>query len=164
MTIKNMNDLSGIIDKCIETAINLTKDTVYRLVRLKVAEYYDESVFDGENEPSSYERTLKLLNSLEATTIYRKDSISFTVGWNDDYLSYSYKGWDTQCGRGLYGENHATGETVLKYMLEGKHGGEVFKSGHNFWEGVFDELNAKYGGIENLFKANLIRAGVPIKT
>lgn len=91
--IKNIKDLTAQVDKCVEKAIKLTKDAVYEVVLNKVLDYYEEPVFDGYDEPLNYERTGKLQESLTSSIIYDKNTIGFTVGWEDDYIEYRYPGW-----------------------------------------------------------------------
>ena len=161
--IKNIKDLASQVDKCVEKAIKLTKDVVYDVVLNKVLDYYEEPVFDGYDEPLNYERTGKLQESLTSSVIYNKNQIGFTVGWENDYLEYRYEGWQKQYKRGKFGVNKATGEEVLRYFNSGRHGGDAFKGSHNFWDEVFEEIDRKYGGINNLFKANCKKVGLPIK-
>lgn len=160
---KNMKDLTSQVDKCVEKAIKLTKDAVYEVVLNKVFDYYEEPVFDGYDEPLNYERTGKLQESLTSSIIYDKNTIGFTVGWEDDYIEYRYPGWKEQYGRGKSGVNKATGEDVLRYFNSSRHGGNAFRGNHNYWDEVFEELDSKYGGISNLFKQNCKKVGLPIK-
>lgn len=161
--INSIDELNKQIKKLLEKAIILTRDIIYNVILDKVCDYYDEAVFDGSYDPINYKRTYRLQKSLTSSIIYNKNTIGFTVGWDDDYLEFRYSGWQEQYGRGKFGINQATGEDILKYFNSGRHGGNAFKGNHNYWDEVFEELDSKYGGIDNLFKQNCKKVGLPIK-
>ena len=99
--------------------MELTRDEVFEIVSQKVLDYYNEPVFDGIKIPE-YHRTGHLMDSLTGGHVkYENNMYSFTVGWDDEYISYTYPGWEFRWGRGLAGKNYATGEDVLTYLNRG---------------------------------------------
>ncbi len=163
MKFNNINELNKFIEPYIIKALELTRDELFDIISEKVSDYYREPVFDGKNEPLGYKRTGKLMESLTASNILTNNkTYSFTVGWDDDYLEYTYPGWKERWGRGLRGKNHATGSDVLTYFNTHRHGGNGFLGSHNYWDEFIDEINNR-GGIDLIFKKNLIKLGIPIK-
>lgn len=162
--IKDLEHLQKELSSRIQKAMELTKNEIFDVVSRKVFKYYNDPVFDGNStEPRDYDRTGKLMESLTASHITStKDGFQFTVGWDDDYLIFTYPGWNIQYGRGLSGKNAATGLDVLNYMAEGYHGGYSFFGGHKFWDESLNELGGK-SGILNMFERNLRLCGVPLK-
>lgn len=161
--IKNLGQLQKELGSKIKKALELTRDEIFNVVSRKVVDYYNDQVFDGSSNPRDYDRTGKLMESLSASHITSTgNGFEFTVGWDDDYLIFTYPGWNIQYGRGLSGKNAATGLDVLNYMNEGYHGGYSFFGGHKFWDESLNELGGK-SGILNMFEKNLRICGVPIK-
>lgn len=162
--IKNLGQLQKELNSRIIKAMELTKEEIFIIVSQKVFSYYEDPVFDGSIEPLDYRRTDKMLKSLTASHITStKNGFQFTVGWDDDYLTFTYPGWGEQFGRGMLGKNQATGLDVLNYMNAGYHGGYGFYGGHKFWDEALAELGGK-SGILSIFESNLTKCGVPLKS
>ena len=162
MAINNMKDLEKMVNKYIVKAMELTRDEIFEVVSAKVSDYYNEPVFDGSDTPM-YRRTGHLMDSLTGSHVTCSNGdYSFTVGWDDEYISYTYSGWERRWGRGLMGKNYATGEDVLNYFNTGRHGGDGFTGDHNYWDEALDEINSR-GGLDGILKRNLIKLGVPIR-
>lgn len=160
--INSFQELENKVNKCIEQAMKMTRDEIFHIISDNLVAYYQESVFDGSNTPQ-YERTGTLMESFTASHLQKTGNVySFTVGWDDDYLEFTYPGWENRWGRGLAGKNRATGADVLTYMSKGMHGGHAFIGEHNVWQESLDEINARYGSIGDLFKKNLKATGLPI--
>ena len=161
-TFKNYNEFEKYFNSKLRKAMELTRDEVFEIVSEKVIDYYNEPVFDGSDTPM-YHRTGHLMDSLTGGHVkYANNMYSFTVGWDDEYISYSYPGWKQRWGRGLAGKNYATGDDVLTYFNTGRHGGDGFTGDHNYWDEALDEINSR-GGIDNILKKNLKKLGAPIK-
>lgn len=161
--INNIKDLNKVIKPYIKKAMILTRDEIFEIVSQKIVDYYYEDVFapPNEDEPVQYQRTGRLLESLSASNLSESNGIySFTVGFDDEYLSFEYPGNPNQPKKPHF--NPATGEDVIRWMNSGWHGGKVAGS-HNYLDEAMEEINIKYGGISQLFKRNLRRAGLPIK-
>ena len=162
--IKNISDLENIVKPYIKKAMILTRDQIFDVVSQKISDYYSEEVFNNpfdESEPFMYVRTGKLMESLTASNIKESNGVySFTVGFDDDYLTFKYEGNPNQPKRPHF--NQATGRDVLGWLNSGLHGGNVH-GGHNYLDEAMDEINTKYGGVSQLFKQNLKRVGLPIK-
>lgn len=161
--IRNIKDLEKVANKYIEKAMIMTRDEIFDVVSEKVSDYYNEEVFNNSpaNEPRMYSRTGTLMESLTGSNIVKiGNSFRFTVGWEDDYLSFQYPGNSLEIHNPPI--NPATGRDVLEWFNEGLHGGTVVGS-HNYWEEVFEELNSRHGSIPELFKKNLKKCGLPIK-
>ena len=162
--IRNINDLQKTLDSYIEKALKLTEDKIFEVVSQKVIEYYNEPVFDNPDDPTTpvyYNRTGKMLEELTASHISKQgNDYSFTVGWDNEYLNFSYKkGFITA----HYGNSHngITGLQVLQAMNNETHGYTV-EGTHSFWNEAIDEINNKYGNITNLFKQNCKMVGLSI--
>lgn len=161
-TFKNYNEFEKYFNSKLQKAMELTRDEVFEIVSQKVLDYYNEPVFDGSDTPM-YHRTGHLMDSLTGGHVkYENNMYSFTVGWDDEYISYTYPGWKRRWGRGLAGKNYATGEDVLTYFNTGRHGGNGFTGDHNYWDESLEEIESR-GGIGNILKKNLKKLGVPIK-
>ena len=161
--IRNMKDLKKVVDKYIEKAMIMTRDEIFEVLSEKVSNYYDEPVFynNPPNEPRWYERTGRLMEELTGSNIKKVgNSYYFTVGWSDEYLSFTYPGNSFQ--RHNPPINPATGHDVLTWMNSALHGGTVNGS-HNYFDEAIEELNARHGSIPLLFKKNLRKCGLPIK-
>lgn len=163
--INNMNDLNKVLQPYIEKAMKLTEDTIFEVVSQKIIDYYNEPVFANSLDPTTpsyYNRTGKLLEELAASNITKVgNEYIFTVGWDDEYLSFSYpSGFIMK----KYGEsyNNVTGSDVLNWMNSASHGG-IIKGSHDYWDEALMEIQSSYGGIVNLFKQNCKRVGLPIK-
>lgn len=160
MAIKSMKDLEKVVNRYIEKAMVMTRDEIFEVVSQKVSDYYDEPVFNNDppNEPRMYKRTGRLMEELTGSNVIKLgNSFSFTVGWDDEYLSFSYPGnpnWE--------GNVPATGYDVLTSFNTGFHGITV-KGNHNYWDEAIDELNSIHGSIPELFKKNLKKCGLPVK-
>lgn len=158
--INNMKDLENVVNKYIVKAMELTRDTIFEIVSQKVSDYYSEDVFTTPptDEPDFYQRTGRLMESLTATHIEQHGNIfECRIGWDSEYLQFRYpRGF----GKSKY--NGITGLQVLKAFNSGTHGYTV-EGEHNYWDEALQEIDSKYGGIENLFKTNCKKVGLPIK-
>ena len=69
--IKNMNDLTRMLQIRTSKALELTRDEMFKVFQKYISEYYKEPVFrDGSSAiPIIYDRTYKLLNALIKTDI-----------------------------------------------------------------------------------------------
>ena len=163
--INNINGLNKVLQPYIEKALKLTEDAIVEVVSQKVTDYYSEPVFNNLSDPtipSYYNRTGRLLEELTASHITKVgDEYMFTVGWDNEYLSFSYpSGFVTK----KYGEsyNNVTCLDVLNWMIFASHGGTV-EGSHDYWDEALMEIQSAYGGVANLFKQNCKRVGLPIK-
>lgn len=146
---KSLSEIKKIVDKYILKALELTKNELFEIASRKVSEYYYEPVFSppDKTEPDVYKRTGTLMESLTASNISSTgNGYKFTVGFDDSYLSFSYK--------------DATGLEVLHWYNAASHGGRVPGS-HNYWDETLEEIEFR-GGVNAIFKNNLIKVGLPI--
>ena len=157
MIIKNINDLNRAIQPYIIRAMEMTENKIFDVISAKVNDYYDEY------EPKDYHRTGTLKESLTASPIQSDNGLfSFTVGFDDDYLTFQYPGWPTVYGRATGGVNPATGHDVLSLYFNNKlHGAPPIPGKHRFWDEAIAELGGE-NGIIQLFKENLKKVGLPI--
>lgn len=156
--IKNINDLNKALEPYLEKAMELTKKEIFEVVSRKVTEYYEEPVFDNDDqsEPKYYRRTGALMENLTASHISKSgNTLSFTVGWDDDYLQMRYENqfYPQQAG--------ATGLSVLRSFNASRHGWSV-KGEHDYFDEALEELGGE-SGIAKLFMANCKKVGLPIK-
>ena len=160
--IRNIKDLENMVNKYMVKALELTRDEVFEIISRKITDYYYEDVFSppDTSEPDVYQRTGKLMESLTASHITKNgNGYEFTVGFDDEYLSFHYSGGFTTK---KYGSkyNGITGEQVLQALNTGTHGYTVPGS-HNYWDEALMEIDQR-GGIQNIFKRNMKKLGVPI--
>lgn len=161
-TFKNYNEFEKFFNSKLQKAMELTRDEVFEVVSRKVSDYYNEPVFDGSDTPM-YQRTGHLMDSLTGSHVTHTNNMySFTVGWDDEYITFTYPGWERRWGRGLAGKNYATGEDVLTYFNTGRHGGNAFTGDHNYWDEALDEINSR-GGLDGILKRKCQQVGIPIK-
>lgn len=161
--IKNINDLKRVIDRYIEKAMIMTRDEIFEVLSDKVSNYYEEDVFynNPPSDPRLYKRTGRLMEELTGSNIQKNgNSYCFTVGWPDEYLSFTYPGNSLQPHNPPI--NPATGYDVLIWMNTGYHGGTV-GGNHNYFDEAIEELNARHGSIPLLFKKKLKECGLPIR-
>lgn len=162
--VNNLKDLEKVLKPYIKKAMTLTRDQIFEIVSQKISDYYSEEVFNNpldESEPFMYTRTGKLMESLTASNIKESNGVySFTVGFDDEYLSFKYDGNPNQPKKPHF--NPATGKDVLEWLNSGLHGGNV-SGGHNYLDEAMAEIESRYGGVSQLFKQNLKRVGLPIK-
>lgn len=160
--ITNMNQMGKLITPYVRKAMELTRDRIFEVVSQKVSDYYNEEVFSppDTSEPDYYNRTGRLMESLSATHIEQSgNTLSFRVGWDDDYLTFRYPGGFVKKGSsGSY--NKATGLQVLNWMDSNSHGGTV-DGEHSYWTEAINELGGQSGLID-LFKSNCKKVGLPI--
>ena len=160
MAIQNMKDLEKVVNKYIIRALELTRDEIFEVVSRKVSDYYNEEVFEYEPRdiPDFYQRTGNLMESLAATRVDQYGNMfECRIGWDSEYLQFRYpRGF----GKSKY--NGITGLQVLKAFNSGTHG-YIVEGEHNYWDEALQEIDSKYGGIENLFKTNCKKVGLPIK-
>lgn len=153
--IRNIKDLEKVVNRYIEKAMIMTRNEIFEVISEKVSDYYSEYT------PRVYDRTGTLMESLTGSNILKTgNSFSFTVGWEDDYLSFQYPGNSLESYNPPY--NPATGQDVLYWFNNQSHGGTVGGS-HSYWDEAINELNARHGSIPLLFKKNLKKCGLPIK-
>lgn len=161
--IKNINDLEKILNKYLIKALELTRDEIFEIVAEKVSEYYGEEVFSEPpiDIPDYYVRTGRLMEELTASNITKSGNMySFTVGWPDSYLTFRYPGgFQRKSASSKF--NGITGLQVLEAFDSGTHGYTVYGS-HNYWQEALEEINARYGGVMELFQKNCIKVGIPI--
>lgn len=157
-TINNIKDLEKFIDPYLQKASIKTRDEIFEIISRKVSEYYNEPVFehDPRDIPDYYERTGNLMESLTASRVIKTNNgYEFTVGWDDDYLSFRYpRGF----GKSPY--NGITGAQVLQAFNSGTHGFTV-DGEHNYLDEAIDEINAR-GGADGIFIKHLKKLGAPI--
>lgn len=161
--ITKTNQIETVVMSYIQKAMVLTRDRIFEVVSQKVSDYYNEEVFSppDTSEPDYYNRTGRLMESLSATHIEQSgNTLSFRVGWDDDYLEYIYpKGFIMPGAKDRY--NGVTGNQVLDWMNSGSHGGTVMGD-HNYWDEAIVELGGELGLIQ-LFKTNCRKVGLPIQ-
>lgn len=146
--IKNPNDLIKILDTRVSQALRMTQDLIYKAIYEALLEYYHEPVFGGSSIPKVYERTYKMLNSIIKTEIVHSgNSFACSVGVDESYLNYTYKGG-------------ATGQEVWEWANANTHGGTV-KGNLEVWNNAMNNLGGE-SGIINLMKQNLRKCGVPV--
>lgn len=156
--IKDIKNLNKVFEPYLEKAMILTRDKIFEVISNKVSDYYNEPVFnnDDKTEPLVYERSGKLMESLTASHISKDiNSLSFTVGWDDDYLSFQYYNQLDPQRPGI------TGLSVLHSFNQKRHGWTV-EGSHNYWDEAIDELGGEQG-IINIFKSNCKKVGLSIK-
>lgn len=162
--VNNLKDLEKVLKPYIKKAMTLTRDQIFEIISQKISDYYSEEVFNNpldESEPFMYTRTEQLMESLTASNIKESNGVySFTVGFDDEYLSFKYDGNPNQPKKPHF--NPATGKDVLEWLNSGLHGGNV-RGGHNYLDEAMAEIESRYGGVPQLFKQNLKRVGLPIK-
>ena len=149
--IKNMNDLTRMLQIRTSKALELTRDEMFKVFQKHISEYYKEPVFrDGSSAiPIIYDRTYKLLNALIKTNIVvRGTSIFCSVEIDQNYLNYMYIGG-------------ATGLDVMLSANEQFHGWSI-EGDIKIWDDALEELGMEYG-IRALMIKNLIKCGVPVK-
>lgn len=156
--IKNISDLNKAFEPYLEKAMLLTRDEIFKVVSQKVMDYYNEPVFDNEDssEPKYYKRTYTLMENLTASHVNKSgNTLSFSVGWDDDYLQMRYENQfhPQQLG--------ATGLSILKSFNYSKHGWTV-DGEHDYWDEALEELGGETG-IVKLFMTNCKKVGLPIK-
>ena len=150
--IQNLKELESMVNNCILKAMAETREVLFDVISSKVADYYQEM------DPMSYERTGRLMESLTASNILLVDGkYYFTVGWDDDYLTFQYPGNPSWSGN-----RPATGADVLYYFNNKSHGGTVPGS-HRYWDEAMEEINSQYGSVLELFKIKLKETGLPIR-
>ena len=158
-----MKQMEKVVMPYIRKAMELTRDRIFEVVSQKVSDYYNERVFSPPDEdiPDVYIRTGRLMESLSATNITQTGtSLSFRVGWDDDYLTFRYPGGFVKKGSSG-GYNKATGLQVLEWMDSNSHGGTV-DGEHSYWTEAINELGGQSGLID-LFKSNCKKVGLPIR-
>lgn len=156
--IKSINYLNKALEPYLEKAMMLTRDEIFEVVSRKVSEYYNEPVFDNDDpsEPKYYQRTGALMENLTASHITKTgNTLSVSVGWDDDYLQMRYTNqfYPQQLG--------ATGLSILRSFNASRHGWSV-KGEHDYWDEALDELGGEQGIIK-LFIANCKKVGLLIK-
>lgn len=171
-SISNVKDLEIAIRPYIIKALELTRDEIAATIQSHVNNYYEEDFFvenNPQNEPYVYKRTGKFKEALSKSVypiIYSDGDFWMRVGFSDSYLDFQYDGG-------------ATGFQVLGWASEGAHGGIYGNNTHRFlgekenlrygdgnvffWNDALVEIESKYGSIQNLFKSNCEKVGLPIK-
>ena len=158
-----MKDLENIVNKYIIKALELTRDEIFEVIAIKVAEYYTEKVFSepDRSEPDYYERTYKLAESLKYSDVSKNNNgFEFWCGWDDEYLSFKYdNGFKIKKYGSAY--NGITGLQVLQAFDSASHGYTI-QGQHKYWQEVLEELGHE-NGILQKFKENCKKVGLPIK-
>lgn len=162
-TIKSISDLTKILEPRIQKAMQMTRDEIYLLLRQKVEEYYDEEPIKGWGSSPNYRRTYHLYDAASKSDVLASNGcFEFTVGFNNEYLSFQYPGWRIRWKRGNAGKNGVTGYEVLREQFnDHMHGNPNFRGRHDYWDELIEEIDDI--GIENLFKKNCKKVGLPIK-
>jgi hypothetical protein len=161
-TINTINDLDKVLSPYIIKAMELTRDRIFEVISQKVSDYYNEPVFNNTDPtvPRYYDRTGTLMESLTGSHVTKTgNSYAFTVGWEDDYLSFRYPGgFVRKHSNGTF--NELTGKQVLEAFNSSSHGFTV-KGSHDYFDEAIEELGGE-AGIVALFKKNCKRVGIPI--
>ena len=148
-TYKSFNAIQNEINNRLVKAMTLTRDHIHKVLFKAVCAYYEEYT------PVQYKRTGNLMESLSASKVYSDgNKISCSVGWDDDYLTFSYY------------KNIITGSTVLNLSFNNSmHGAPApyaVPGEHDFWDEAMEELGGEEG-IVNLFIGNCKKCGIPIQ-
>lgn len=147
---KTIDQLESYLEKKLIQALTLTKNEIFDIVSRNVLAYYNEPVFNNDDptEPVMYQRTGMLLSSLtNGDIVIKSNEYSFTVGWDDDYMTFRYK--------------NTTGLSVLMSMNSERHGWTIYGT-HKYWDESLETINSLYGGVEGLFKRNCVKVGIQI--
>lgn len=148
--IKNMNDLTKILNARVSKALQMTQNEIFKVIQEHITDYYKEPVFrDGTSAiPLLYNRSYKMLNSLIKTNIVTTgNGLSCTVGVDPNYLDYEYIGG-------------ASGLDVWLSANEQFHGWSI-EGDIRVWDDAMAELGLEQG-IVYLMKKNLKKCGVPV--
>lgn len=154
--ITNMKQLEKVVNQKIIQAMEATKDIIYNDLKVWIELYY------SEYDPIQYDRTDKMMSSFKSTDIISNgNGYEFKVGFDDDYLSFTYRG-NSKEPKSEY--NGITGLSVLQAMESGTHGWTAYAQGstHAHWTEGLESLNDKYGSIENLFTYQLKKVGLNV--
>lgn len=163
--ISTISKLDALLQPYIMKAMESTKDIIFEIVWDKVNDYYNEPVFstnitESPSEPEVYNRTGRLMEELRASNIKKVGkNYYFDVGWDDDYLRFSYPGNGGQ--KRISHFNPATGEDVLGWFNDFSHGGNVIGE-HKYWDEALQEVN-DLGGVVGIFKNELKKIGIKVK-
>ena len=160
-SFNNYADLESHINSCIEKAMKATRNKIFEIVSEKVEQYYEEEVFSppNESEPDEYIRTFKLRDSLQKGKVELfNNKYSFMVGWDDDYLEFTYAGNPTQRISSI---NPATGASVLFWFNNESHG-KLVGGEHKYWDEAIDEIESTYGSVEDMFLFYLKKYGIDV--
>lgn len=144
--IKNMNDLSKILEARIQKALEMTQTEIMETIQEHINDYY------SEYKPSSYVRTFKFQTEslIKTKVVNNGGKLSCTVEIDPDYLRYTYPG------------GYATGLGVAKLANQHSHGGVYDDDFGCFWDDAMQELGLA-PGILYIMKKNLKKCGVPVK-
>lgn len=162
---KNMKDLEDAINSIIFKAMELTMYEVHNIVFDKVLQYYSEPVFFNSppTEPKKYIRGSSQMSLMESCkysgVISSSNGYYFTVGFNDEYLTFRYDGWGDNT-KSKY--DAITGEEVLKAFNNKTHGYTI-KGEHKYWDEAIEEIHSQYGSVEELFITKLRECGLQVK-
>lgn len=159
IVIKSIHELKKHIDSRNMYALKATQKEVAECIQESIDEYYKEKVFKNgtSNQPSVYQRTYKLLNSLVKTEIIKSGStLSCQVKIDESYLNYTYP------NHFIIGGVPATGRDVLIWNnQDGSHGGTV-DGDWKIWDEAMRTLGGE-NGIMAIFISKLKKHGIPIK-
>lgn len=160
--IKNIKDLNRLLEQRATLALKHTQKIVNECIQDSINEYYKEKVFRGgtSNQPSIYERTYELLNSLVKTDIVKVgNTLSCEVKISEDYLNYQYPG---NYNYSNLPNLPATGLDILTWNEEnGSHGGTV-SGDWKIWSEAMRTLGGETG-IMAIFVSKLKKCGINIK-
>lgn len=159
VTIKSMSNLKKSIEFRSTYVLKTIQKEIAEYIQESIDEYYKEKVFKGKtsNQPSVYDRTYKLLNSLVKTDVIKSGNlISCQVKIDESYLSYKYP------NHFILGGVPATGQDVLKWNNQyGSHGGTV-DGDWQIWNQAMQTLGGE-NGIMSIFILKLKKHGIPMK-
>lgn len=148
-TFTSEEELEAYVEKQAQVAIQSTINEIRNIVKNHLDEYY-------KYDPVMYERQYKLLNSLD---IDIKDGVG-RVYFNEGKLKYPTE----VTVKNVFGDYKLSARADAKKSLEsamhGTHGGKI--EGVAIWDESLDDINAR-GGVINLIKEELIKAGIPVK-
>lgn len=162
-TFKNYNEFEKFFNSKLQKAMELTRDEVYEILLGKVSDYYEETPINDWGSPR-YQNTDMLKNATEKTSVSKiGNKLTFTLGFQDEYLTYEYPGWERRWKRGNAGKNGVTGEEVLSEQFNAHmHGNPNFMGRHDYWDELISEIQS-LGGLDGILKRHLIKLGIPIK-
>lgn len=163
MRLKNLDQLTVLIDKRLQLAFRFTQQEVFTVIQKHIEAYYAEKVFWHEelgaytNKPNIYQRTEQFLHSLFKTDIVNnRGKISCSVYINTDNMSYIHTGREVvnMINRGYHADR--------KMNMSGYTPKQSIAAEGNFWDDAIKELGG-YEGILDLMKQNMKKVGIPIK-
>ena len=151
-TFKNYNEFEKFFNSKLQKAMELTRDEIYEILLEKVNDYYEETPINDWGSPR-YQNTDMLKNATEKLSVSKiGNKFTFTLGFQDEYLTYEY-----QVGRNvgsvvIFGKNGVTGEEVLSEQFNvHMHGNPNFMGRHDYWDELMLEIQSR-GGLDGILK------------